>query len=292
MSTPKVIIVSGGTDGMGRALALARAERGDLVVAIGSNAEKGRGLLAEAASRGAAERVSFLQADLTSTARTREVVATIQARHERVDALVLTANRQAAKRVTTAEGHESVFALYYLSRYLLSFGLRPQLDRAVAPVIVNVAGVGATKGAVHWDDLGLERRYSMVAAQLQAGRANDLLGVGFAAESGSRARYVLYHPGFTRSGDLSPLSAPLRVVLRVLQTVAARPVAESVEPIHGFIDAPPAAALTAIDRGRPLPLSLPTLDPQSAGRLMRVTETLLHSTGREERGVQQRPEPS
>ncbi len=36
-----VIVISGGTDGMGRALALGRAARGDRVFAIGSNPAKG-----------------------------------------------------------------------------------------------------------------------------------------------------------------------------------------------------------------------------------------------------------
>lgn len=174
----------------------------------------------------------------------------------------------------TAEGWERTFALYYLSRYLLSFGLRPALEQAAAPVIVNIAGVGVTRGRVHWADPQLATGYSVMTAQLQAGRANDLLGVGFAQRSGSRARYVLYHPGFTRSGDRSRLPLMARGLLAVA-SVAARSVPGAVAPIHDFLDKPPAAPLTAVDRGRQLPLSLPTLDARDAGRLMDLTETLL-----------------
>jgi hypothetical protein len=38
------------------------------------------------------------------------------------------------------------------------------------------------------------------------------------------------------------------------------------------------ASLTAFDRGRPVPLALPTLDPGNAGRLARVTAALLGGT--------------
>lgn len=141
-------------------------------------------------------------------------------------------------------------------------------------MIVNVAGVGITKGRIHWDDLQLQSRYRMVDAQLQAGRANDLLGVDFAENSGSRARYVLYHPGFTRSGDLTPLPAPLRLAIRAA-AVFARPVEKSIAPIVEWIDHPPAAPLTAVDRGRPVPLASPTLDPEAARRLSAVTAELL-----------------
>lgn|GEM_PF-452102 len=273
--TGRVVVVSGGTDGMGRALALARARRGDQVVAVGSNLTKGRALTAAALAEGLAGRIRFVNADLSTIDGTRGVVADVLDRHDHVDALALFANRQAPRRTVTVDGLEHTFALYYLSRYLLSHGLRTALDRSESPVVVNVAGVGITKGAVHWDDLQLEHGYGMVTAQLQAARANDLLGVAFAGSSGSRARYVLYHPGFTRSGDLSPLPPAVRASIRAAARVSARPVDESVAPVHGFIDTPPTAALTAIDRDRPVPLTLGTLDPQDAARLARATERLL-----------------
>jgi len=272
---PGVIVVSGGTDGMGRALTLARAERGDLVVALGSNPDKGRRLVADADRIGAADRVQFLQVDLSSVEATRRAISEIAARHQVIDALCLFANRQSPKRVVTQEGLERTFALYYLSRYLLGRGLSPQLRRSTAPVIVNVAGVGMAKGAIRWDDLQLERKYSTITAQLQAGRANDLLGVAYASQPDNPVRYVLYHPGFTKSGDLSPLPAPARAFIRVAAKLAARSVEQSIAPLHGFIDSPPAVPLAAIDRGTSLPLTLKTLDPADAERLAETTKALL-----------------
>ncbi|MFJ8687510.1 SDR family NAD(P)-dependent oxidoreductase [Micromonospora wenchangensis] len=263
----RVTVISGGTDGMGRGTLEARLRRGDEVVAIGSNPAKGQAVQA------LSDRVHFLRADLRSVAATRRVIDVVRNRWPTVDALVLCANRQSPGRTVTDEGLEQTFALYYLSRYLLSHGLRDQLDAAERPVVVNVAGVGVTKGSIHWDDLQLARRYGMVDAQLQAGRANDLLGVDF-ARSGARARYVLYHPGFTRSGDLSTLPAPLRGLIRAA-SVFARPVGRSVQPIVEWIDDPPSDALTANDRGRPVPLSTRTLDPAAARRLGVVTDALL-----------------
>jgi NAD(P)-dependent dehydrogenase (short-subunit alcohol dehydrogenase family) len=272
---PRVIVISGGTDGMGRALALARVERGDQIVAIGSNADKGRRLLAEAEQLGTAGRIEFIRADLSSLAETRMVIGKIGEHHEAVDALCLFANRQSPRRVVTTEGFERTFALYYLSRYLLSHELAPRLRRSPAPVIVNIAGVGMTKGTIHWDDLQLEHDYSTITAQLQAGRSNDLLGVAYAAQPDNPIRYVLYHPGFTKSGDLTPLPAPARVFIRIAAALAARPVQRAVAPIHEFIDNPPSGPLTANDRGNELPLNLKTLDPADAERLAEATRRLI-----------------
>lgn len=273
--TGRVIVVSGGTDGMGRALVLARADRGDQVVAIGSNPAKGEALLAEGARRGVAGRVRVVRADLATVAGNHRVLEDTLGQHDRIDALALFANRQAPRRTLTADGLESTFALYYLSRYLLSHGFRDALEASATPVIVNVAGVGITKGSIHWNDLQLQRDYSMIAAQLQAARANDLLGVDYTERANSKARYVLYHPGFTKSGDLSPLPVALRAAIRAAAKISARPITESISAVHDFLDAPPAAGLTAIDRNKHLPLTLETLNPQNAERLARATEALV-----------------
>ena len=274
---PGVVVVTGGTDGMGRALALSRLERGDRVVVLGSSLKKGQQILADADDVGGEGRIEFLQVDLSSVAQTRAAIEDISARYEAIDALALFANRQAPSRIVTAEGLERTFALYYLSRYLLSYGLAPLLGNRRPGVIANVAGVGMRKGRIHWDDLQLTRKYGMVTAQLQAGRANDLLGVAFAAQNERSVPYVLYHPGFTRSGDLSPLSAPLRAVIRASARIAARPINESIAPIHRFIDNPPTVPLTAIDRDKLLPLDLETLDPAKADRLFRATQEIVAS---------------
>ncbi|MFF5290722.1 SDR family NAD(P)-dependent oxidoreductase [Paractinoplanes globisporus] len=250
----RTIVISGGTDGMGRAMALARSRRGDEVITLGSNPDKGRDV------------PHFHRVDLSDVDDTRRVIEAINERWPNVDALLLFANRQAPRRVETKQGLEQTFALYYLSRYLLGKGLRPRLT-------VNVAGVGVTKGTIHWDDLQLAHGYSMVKAQLQAGRCNDLLGVI------QSPGYVLYHPGFTRSGDLTPLPKPLRLAIRIAAKLKGQPIEQAIHPIHDWIDHPPDEPLLAVDRGRKLPLDLPTLRPADARKLAEKTEQLLTSAG-------------
>ncbi|ONI86402.1 short-chain dehydrogenase [Actinosynnema sp. ALI-1.44] len=245
------MVISGGTNGMGRATALERIARGDRVIVIGSDPAK------------AVDGARFLRADLSSVAEVVRVAGEIT---EPVDALALFANRPQTRRVVTPEGLEYTFALYYLSRYLLGELLLPQLEASTRAVVVNVAGVGTKVGRIHWDDMQLARRYSVLRSQLQAGRANDLLGVSFAAQ-GRRARYVLYHPGFTRSG-------PRNLPIRLLAKAFAKPVAASVAPIVDWISAPPDEPLTASDRGKAVPLSLPTLSPGDAARLDASTKAL------------------
>lgn len=274
---PRTIVITGGSDGMGRALALDRAARGDRAVAVGSNPAKGERLLSEAAASGLEGRLEYIAADLGTLAGNRTLIDQLTERHPAIDALVLAANRQQPQRIETVDGLESTFALYYLSRYLLGHGLMPALSRSPSPVIVNIAGVGQTAGKIRWDDLQLRENYRMVAAQLQAGRANDLLGIAMADRYGGQVPYVLYHPGFTRSGDsaMERVNPVMRALVRALAAVAARPVRRSIAPIHEVIDTPPAQPLTAVDRGRPVSLGLRTLDPATATRLADATARIL-----------------
>ncbi|MFD0888688.1 SDR family NAD(P)-dependent oxidoreductase [Streptosporangium algeriense] len=274
----RTYVVAGGTRGMGRGLALHFLRRGDQVTVVGSDPARGRRFLDEAAGLGAGERATFLRADLTSVAENRRVIEEVGERYDALDGLVCTAIRHFARRVETADGYEATFALYYVSRLLLAYGLTGLLERGENPMIVNVCGVGITKGRIHWDDLSLERGYGGVKAILQGGRATDLLGVAYAANhQDGRTRYLLHHPGFTDSGTDS-LGQPARTAVKLLARIAAQPVEKAIAPIIELMDDPPGkSGLLAYDRRRPLGPALSSLDPDAARRLYDLTGHLLSS---------------
>ncbi|NUO99378.1 MAG: SDR family NAD(P)-dependent oxidoreductase [Nonomuraea sp.] len=273
----RTYVVAGGTTGMGRGLALHHLRAGDEVTVVGSDPGNGQRFLDEAARLGAASRAAFIRADLTSAAENRRVIAEIKDRHDALDGLVLTALRHFSRRTPTPDGYEATFALYYLSRFLLSYGLTDLLEKTESPMIVNICGVGITKGRIQWDDLSLEHGYSGLRAMLQGGRATDLLGVAYAANHPSgRTRYLLHHPGFTDSGTGS-LAQPAKTIVKLLAKVLAKPVDKSIEPIIELMADPPEGRLLAYDRRTPVDPSLPTLDPDAARRLYELTSHLLRA---------------
>ncbi|MBF6171875.1 TIGR03618 family F420-dependent PPOX class oxidoreductase [Nocardia blacklockiae] len=269
------IVVVGGTDGMGRAVALERVGRGDEVVVVGRDPAKGRAFLAAAGALGGAERAHFVAAELSSVAATRAAVGEIRARFDSLDALLLFARHFRSERLVTDEGFEYTFALFYLSRFVLCYGLVDLLDRAERPVIVNVAGPGSGTGAIRWDDLGGARDYDGMRALTQGGQLNDLLGVRFARRrAAAKVRYVLLHPGVVNtalSGDYDErMTAEIEKLRRTAQSVD-----EAVVPILRVLDDPPAAPLTAIVRGQPLDVHGPAFDTEAADRLHTETVRLL-----------------
>ncbi|MFB4318302.1 SDR family NAD(P)-dependent oxidoreductase [Actinomadura sp. 21ATH] len=265
------LVVAGGTTGMGRALADHYLARGARVTVIGSNASRGETFLRDAAT----DRAAFVQADLTSVAENRRAMKEIRARHDSLDVLALTALRHFPKRVVTPDGFEGVLSLYYVSRFLLSHGLTDLLEKGTAPIIVNICGVGTTKGEIRWNDLSLTNGYGPIKAMLQGGRAADLQGVAYPlAHPNGRTRYLLHHPGFTDSGTDS-LTQPAKTAIKLLARLFAQSPEKAVAPIIDLIDNQPEGRLLAYDRRTPVDPSLRTLDRAHALRLYRKTSHLL-----------------
>ncbi|MER7133182.1 SDR family NAD(P)-dependent oxidoreductase [Streptosporangium saharense] len=255
----KTLVITGGTDGMGRELARTYLRRGDTVVIVGRDKDK------------ALPGVHLIAADLSLVSENRRVIDEINAAYPAVDALVLCARYFRSTRFVTAEGLEATFALEYLSRHLLSHGLTDP------GVVVNVSGPGVPIGRIHWDDPMLERGYDGVAAQMQAGRANDLLGVAFTAErTASRTRYVLINPGPVSTAFRGEYDAATAAHVESLKRYGA-PVAEGVKPVIALLDDPPAAPLSAFMQAKPISLDHPSFSPESAARLNDLTRHLLNS---------------
>jgi NAD(P)-dependent dehydrogenase (short-subunit alcohol dehydrogenase family) len=238
----RTVVIAGGTRGIGRALASSLDAN---VIALGS-----------------------ADGDLTSMRETRALIGRLP---DRIDALVLSAGQFSDKRIVTPEGHERTFAIGVLARYLLADGLRPALERSPNPMILNLCGVaGIRAGHLHWDDLTLTRGYSLLAATMQVARANDLLGAGFADRyPGSPIRYVLYNPLFVDSGMHRNFGQPMRALIGGAATVFGESTTTAAARLIPLLDEPPTAPLTALRKGKAVPLP----SPADAARLYGVIQT-------------------
>jgi NAD(P)-dependent dehydrogenase (short-subunit alcohol dehydrogenase family) len=253
----KTIVVTGGTEGIGKALARTYLDRGDNVVIIGRDGRK------------SLPGAHFVEADLSLLAENRRVLEEIKARFPVVDILVLCARYVLTSRRETTEGFEHGFALFYLSRFLLSHGLADSLEKAHRPVIMNVAGPGADVSVIQWDDLELTHGYEMSAALTQGGKLNDLLGVDF-AQRRPGISYVLFHPGTTVTSFSGEFDKASRQHVEAMKRFG-KPVQESIAPIIDILDAPPAEPLSAFIEGRRISVNHRSFDPGAAARLHDLT---------------------
>ncbi|WP_433715424.1 SDR family NAD(P)-dependent oxidoreductase [Nocardia sp. CA-084685] len=274
----RTYVITGGTDGMGKGLGLHFLGRGDRVLAVASGAVKGARFLREAADLGAADRASFIQADLSTLAGMHKVIAEVAAVTDTVDGVVFGAQNFRSERQETADGFEYTFALAYLSRYVIGHGLFDALERAEAPVIMNIAGPGGLPGTIEWDDLQLRTGFRGMRAAMQSSRCIDLLGVAFAQRHpGARTRYVLYNPLVVRTAMADPLPTPHRILTKTWLLLAGQPVRKAIVPIAELIDHPPTEPVAAFRRRTRLALAGKDFDPERARRLDAITAELVDS---------------
>jgi NAD(P)-dependent dehydrogenase (short-subunit alcohol dehydrogenase family) len=161
----QTILVTGATDGLGRALALELASRGATVLVHGRSDERLEQTLREAPDRARAYR-----ADFSSLDEVRRLAEQVERDHEQLDLLVNNAGigggGRGSRREESADGHELRFAVNYLASFLLTNLLLPLLERSAPSRIVNVASVG--QAPIDFDDVMLERDYDGMRAYSQS----------------------------------------------------------------------------------------------------------------------------
>src|SRR3712207_5572316 len=128
----KVVLITGGTSGIGRAAATALAAMGAEVVVSGRNRERGEAALAEIRRASGNEKVSLMTADLAVQAEVRKLADDFRERYDRLDVLVNNAGLIRSKRAETPDGIEMTLAVNHLAPFLLT-NLMLDLLRESAP---------------------------------------------------------------------------------------------------------------------------------------------------------------
>ena len=178
----KTALVTGATDGVGRAVAKRLATDGWRVLAHGRSAERGASLMREI--EGAGGKAAFLRADLASLAEVRALADAVKKETGALQLLINNAGIGTAGdrpgRQESADGHELRFAVNYLAGFLLTHLLLPLLKAGAPARIVNVSSAG--QEAIDFGDVMLTKAYSGSRAYRQSKLAQILFTVDLADE--------------------------------------------------------------------------------------------------------------
>ena len=161
----RTVLVTGATDGLGRAVAADLARAGHTVLVHGRDPQR---LHATVDETGAAR---AYRADFASLQEVRDLADTLLRGEERLDVLVNNAGIGSTlpgdgQRLESQDGHELRFAVNYLASFALTERLLPLLERSGPARIVNVSSLG--QAPIDFDDVMLERRYDGTRAYAQS----------------------------------------------------------------------------------------------------------------------------
>ena len=196
----KVVLITGASDGIGKATAFELARRGARLALIARNQEKTEAVADGIAQSTSGPRPVVFVADLSLPSQVHRVAAEVKSKLARLDILINNAGAYFDQRIVNEEGFESTFALNHLNYFVLTNNLLPLLRQASSARIINVASEAHRGVTLEFDDLQGERGYSGFRAYQKSKLANILFTNQLARRlKGEKVTTNSLHPGFVAS---------------------------------------------------------------------------------------------
>jgi len=200
--TGKVVVITGGSLGIGAAAARELRTQGATVVITGRSTETTR-LAGEIGA-------DAILCDFARLADVRALAGKLLAKYPRIDVLANNVGAVVAERQLTEDGHEKTFQVNHLSGFLLTILLRERLESSGA-TIINTSSRAHQMGRLDLNDLENANHYSSWRAYGTA----KLMNILHAAELSNRfsgVHGVSFHPGVVASGFAREGSAATRLL--------------------------------------------------------------------------------
>lgn len=214
----RVVVVTGSNTGLGLDTARVLAERGAQVVLAVRNVDKGEAACEKIRQSVPDAEVSTQLLDLGSLESVRTASAELRAAHPRVDLLINNAAVAFPPKTTTPDGFELQFATNHLGHFALTGLLLENMLGVEGARVVVVASLDhKLGGAIHFDDLQWERRYSSALAYAQSKLANLMFCYEFhrrLVKSGAPLMTVAAHPGYTKSDLFRNMWKPVQAMMK------------------------------------------------------------------------------
>ncbi|MCY4261185.1 MAG: SDR family NAD(P)-dependent oxidoreductase [Rhodobacteraceae bacterium] len=166
--TGTMIVLTGGTDGMGRVAAERLASMGADICLMGRNMAKTQRVIADLKAAGHEGNLLTVACDLGSLDSVRKAAADILEACPRIDLLINCAGANIMNRQCTAEGYEMNFVVNYLGPFLLTELLLERVTQAPAARIINVTSATQAKAHLDFADLHRETGWTLFSTYAQA----------------------------------------------------------------------------------------------------------------------------
>ena len=219
----KTFLITGGTSGVGKAVATGLAKLGAKIVIVSRTAESGRSALADISAASRNERGDFLVADLSLQSSIRAVSQEFKRKHNELHVLANLAGSMDFEKRVTPEGFDQSLAVNYLDHFLLTHELLDILRDSKPARVLTVAGAPGflKKPTIDFEDFQLKSNFSGMKAATQALHARTLFAFELAKRlKGSGVVSLAFHPGLIKSRLVREAPAWMKVYNALVQPMA------------------------------------------------------------------------
>jgi NAD(P)-dependent dehydrogenase (short-subunit alcohol dehydrogenase family) len=273
----KIVLITGGTSGVGKATALKLSALGAKVVLIARDKARAMETIGEIKSKISGADPGFIPGDLSSLQSIRTAAETFIAEYPRLDVLINNAGGVFDKFQKTKDGFEWAFQVNYLGHFLLTRLLIKKLEQSEDPRIINLSSEAHRMGKIDFDNLNCEKSFGTWP---QYG-ATKLMNVLFTKELKNRYKNISsfsLHPGVVRTG----FGANNTGLLRFFSSLPFLLTPEQGAETSVYLATTPRAALKNGEyykKSKVTPSSAITYQKETAARLWEISEQMLHDKG-------------
>jgi len=277
----KVVLITGGTGGIGKATAIGLAAIGARVGITGRDLARAEQAAADIRSASENPAVDAFAADMTSQAEVRRLAATVLDAYPRLHVLVNNVGGFWAHRHPTADGLERTFALNHLAPFLLTNLLLDRLKASAPARVVTVSSGAQSMGRIDFDDLQGALNYSGQRAYNQSKLANIMFTNELARRlDGAGVTATSVHPGVVRTNFGAEDQAWFfTIISRVVRPLLKTPAQGAKTPIY-LASSPDVDGISGqffVNR-KPKTANKVAYDTDMTARLWRVSADLVKGT--------------
>ncbi len=228
----KTALITGATDGIGKATALKMLQENWNVVVLGRNLQKVQATILELQTQTGKNTISGITADLSVMEDVKKAVETFLHNNDRLDVLLLNANAIANERIITQEGNEQNFAVGYLSRVLMIQLLQDILNKTDNSQILSV--MGRSWKRIDFDDLTISNKFSGWKGLTRWQWSFALFLKNYATTN--RIKCNIYSPGLVKTKILSNEPQPMRTLVKIMNIIMGISTTKAAENINHVIN--------------------------------------------------------
>lgn len=196
--TGRVIVVTGGTSGLGYAAAEQFARCGATLVLVGRTVERNERAVAELAAATGSSSITQVAADMGDLDRVRHLAQQVLADHDRLDVLIHNAGALDPERHTAPDGTEATVASQVVGPFLLTTLLLDRLAASAPSRVLTMSSGGMYATGLAVSDLEMTPDdYRGAEQYARAKRAQVTLNEMWAERYGDRGiTFHALHPGW------------------------------------------------------------------------------------------------